>query len=253
MPFTGPGDYEALEALIRSKTYTSCYDHFLKADCMYGNQSLARPQTIYTPIQDLICKYMGVETFCIEWADRRDRLWHLCEAIAEDRRKRLELVAASPAHFAVIEGNVIPSVIGPERFEEYYMPYIEQACDILHSAGKLASAHFDDNNTILAELIGQTSLDIIESFTPPPDCDMPLPEALRLWRHKTIQINFPSSVHLRGPQAVSEKTADIIQQAAPGERFIVGVSEDISSGGRDTLVPLAQAVYENGKTPVLKS
>lgn len=250
MPFSGPADYYALEAFIRSKTYAPCYDKFLKADGQHGGQSVARPETIYTPIQELICKYMGVETFCVEWADRRERLLALCDVIAEDRRIRLELVADSPARFVIIEGNVIPYVIGPERFAEYHVPYIEQACELLHSRGKWAGAHLDDKNKILAEQIARTSLDLIESFTPPPDCDLPLREARRLWPDKTIQINFPSSIHLRGAKQVEKAAIETLHDAAPGDRFIVGVSEDISEGGVNTLVPLARAVYENGRTPI---
>jgi hypothetical protein len=167
MPFGGPDDYEPLEAFISGKVYTPCYDKFVADDTMYGEQSLARPETIYTPIQDLICKYMGVEAFCIEWADRRERLLKLCETIAEDRRKRLEIVAVSPARFVIIEGNIITEVTGPQRFEEHHIRYIEQACELLHKNGKYAGAHLDANNKALADLIGGTSLDLIESFTPP--------------------------------------------------------------------------------------
>jgi hypothetical protein len=250
MPFCGPADYEPLEAFVGAKVYTPCHEKFLADERMYGEQSLARPETIYTPIQDLICKYMGVKAFCVEWADRRDRLLNLHETIAEDRRKRLDLVAASPAGFAIIEGNVITEVTGPERFEKYNIPYIEEACGLLHRNGKWAGAHLDANNKLLADAIAGTSLDLIESFTPPPDCNLPLPQARRLWPEKTIQINFPSSVHLAGPEAVHNKVAEILKEAAPGRRFIVGVSEDISERGLNTLVPLAQAVYDNGKTPI---
>jgi hypothetical protein len=248
--FTGPQDYEPLEAFITSREYTPCFDDFLKDDMMYEGQSLARPETIYTPVQDLICKYMGVEVFCMEMIDRFDRLMKLCEIIAEDRRKRLEIVAASPAKFAVIEGNVITDVIGPERFEKNHIPYIEEACELLSKNGKLASAHLDDNNKIMVDVIAKTSLDIIESFTPPPDCNLPLRDALEVWPGKIIQINFPSSIHNNGPDEVQKAAKELIKQAAPGIRFLVGVSEDISGGGVDTLVPLARAVYENGKTPI---
>ena len=250
MLFTGPEDYDALEALIRSKAYTPCYDKFLADDRMHAEQSLARPETIYTPLQDLICRYMGVGAFCIEWADRRERLLKLCEIIASDRRKRLELVAASPAHYVIVEGNVIPEVIGRERFEEYHLGHIEEACELLHGVGKWAGAHFDANNKIVADLIGKTSLDLIESFTPPPDCNLGLKEARALWPDKTIQVNFPSSVHLEGPGMVRKAAVEILHQATPGGRFIVGVSEDISDGGVNTLVPLARAVRDHGRIPI---
>ena len=36
----------------------------------------------------------------------------------------------------------------------------------------------------------------------------------------------------------------------PGERFIVGVSEDIGGNGKETLVALAETVCEHGRTPI---
>jgi len=163
--------------------------------------------------------------------DGRDRLLELCEVIAEDRRKRLEIVAQSPARFVIVEGNVIAELIGPQRFERYHAPYIEQACELLHRHGKYAGAHLDANNNLLAEAVAKTSLDLIESFTPPPDCNLPLGLARRLWPEKTIQINFPSSVHLQGPQAVRRTALEILKDAQPGDRFIVGVSENIGGYG----------------------
>jgi hypothetical protein len=251
MPFSGPADYDPLDAFVAAKVFEPCYDKFLAADGMYDGQSIARPETIYTPFQELICKYMGVEAFCVEWADRRDRLLRLCETIAEDRRKRLKLVADSPARFVIVEGNVIGSVIGPERFEKYHIVHIEEACELLHANDKWVGAHLDAENEVLAPLVAKTSLDLIESFTPPPDCTLSLTEARRLWPDKTIQINFPSSLHLGGPQVVQEAAAEIIKEAAPGNRFIVAVSEDISEGGVHTLVPLAEAVCEHGRTPIV--
>jgi hypothetical protein len=247
MPFRGPEDYRPLEAFIKSKVFNPYYDKFLSDDQMYAGQSIARPETIYTPFQELICKYMGVEVFCLEWCDRQDRLLELCEVIAEDRRKRLALVAESPAQYVIIEGNVIGDVIGIERFERYHIPYIEEACELLHGCGKYAGAHFDADNRLLADLIGRTSLDLIESFTPPPDCSLGLGEALGLWPDKVIQINFPSSLHLGGPKVVEKAAVDIILEAGQGGHFIVGVSEDISEGGVNTLVRLAKAVYEHGR------
>ena len=251
MLFTDPREYDALEALISSKAYTPCFDRYLADDTKYGEQSLGRPETIYTPIQDLICLYMGMEAFFMEWSGRRrDRLMKLCEVVAEDRRKRLSVVADSPAHYAVVEANVVAEVTGPERFAKYHVPYIEEACELLHARGKYAAGHFDANSRLLADSIAGTSLDLIESFTPPPECDLPLAEARRVWSEKAIEMNFPSSIHLGGPKRVRQVAGELLREAAPGDRFIFGLCENICGGGADTIVPLARAVFDGGLTPV---
>jgi hypothetical protein len=233
-----------LRALVDSRTYRPCYDSFAGDDSMYGDRSVARPEPIHTPLQDLICRYMGPERFCLEWADNRDRLLSLCETIARDRMKRLQLVAGSPAVYVIVEGNVISGVCGGGMFEEYHVPYIQEACELLHKAGKIAGAHLDGDNTPIAEAVARTRLDLIESFTPPPGCPMPLAQAQRLWPEKTIQVNIPSAIHADGPGAVRRAAGELLEGALTRRRLVVGVSEDVPGGGRETLLELAKTVLK---------
>jgi len=62
-----------------------------------------------------------------------------------------------------------------------------------------------------------------------------------LWLEKTL---------FTGPDKVRQLAKRILHQAAPGGRFIVGVSEDISDRGVDTLVPLACTVRNYGRIPI---
>jgi len=244
MPFAACGDYGPLKALIESRVYTPCYDKFAADDSMYGDRSIARPEAIHTPMQDLICRYMGAEMFCMQWADSRDLVLDLCETIAGDRRRRLDLVASSPAAYAVVEGNVISGLSAGGMFEKYHVPHIQEACELLHDKGKFAGAHLDGDNALLAETVARTALDLVESFTPPPGCPMTLAQAQRLWPEKTIQVNIPSAIHADGPAAVGRAVKDLFEGALTLRRLVVGVSEDIPGGGRETLVELAKAVLK---------
>ncbi len=42
-----------------------------------------------------------------------------------------------------------------------------------------------------------------------------------------LWINFPSSVHLEGESSVREELRRILGEAAPGDRFLVGITEDV--------------------------
>ena len=245
--FSNPEDYDALEALIASRTYVPDFEQFMADDQSVGDQSIARPTTIHSPMHELIYEFMGIESFSIEWAERRERVLHLCDVLKEDWRKRVELTADSPTKFAVIEGNTQLQVIGEERFLKYYFSNIEEACEILHSKGIYAGAHLDGNNKRLAPLIARTSLDFIESFTPPPDCDLSIAEARQVWKGKSLLVHFPSSVHLFGAEAIEAHVKEILQQTTPGDRFAIGVSEDVPDGGIETLLPLFRFIKKYGK------
>jgi hypothetical protein len=243
--FSNPEDYDALEALITSRTYVPDFEQFMVDDQKLADRSIARPMTIHSPMHELIYEFMGIENFSIEWAENRDRVLQLCDVLKEDWRKRVEITAASPTKFAVIEGNTQLQVIGEERFLKYYFPNIEEACEILHGKGIFAGAHLDGNNKKLAPLIARTSLDFIESFTPPPDCDLSVAEARQIWKGKSLLVHFPSSLHVFGAEAIEAHVKEILKQAGTGERFAIGVSEDVPNGGIDTLLPLYEAIRKH--------
>jgi hypothetical protein len=59
-------------------------------------------------------------------------------------------------------------------------------------------------------------------------------------------VHFPSSVHLFGIEAIESCVKEILKQAAPGEQFAIGVSEDVPDRGIDTLLPLYKAIRKYG-------
>ncbi len=248
VPFRGPKDYDALIALAESQSFIPRYERFLKDDSKYGPSGIGRPATEATPMHEILYRLLGVETFALEWFDRRDHVVALYRALLEARRRKLPLLAASPAPYFVIEANVTFDIVGPRRFREFYTPAVEEACEVLHAAGKLAGAHLDSNNQRFASLVAELSVDFIESFTPPPDCDLTIREARELWPGKALYCNFPSSVHHSGPAAVRSQTQDLLAEAAPGAGFLLGVLENVPR--HDTMVTLAETIWEFGRTPI---
>ena len=249
-PFSGPKDYDALEALIAGRRYEPDFERFLQDDAVMGDQSIARPTSIHSPMHEFIYEFMGIEAFSIEYAERRERLLHLEGILKADWQRRVELTAASPARYAVIDGNTEISMIGPERFEWHYHPCIEEACAILHEKDIIAGAHLDGNNRRLAPLIARTSLDFIESFTPAPETDMSIAEAREAWPDKAMQMHFPSSIHHKGKAGIEAWGIRYLEQASPGKGFVVGQSEDLPNRGRETLVPMFRLFHEHGDLPL---
>jgi hypothetical protein len=225
--FKGPQDYEAIFFLIHDYEYTPCYEKFLEDDARYGEQGIARPGTEKSPFFEIIYDIMGISNFAVEWNENPDMVFELFKILLQARRKRLEIVAKSPAQFVVIDGNIEMSVIGRERFEKYYKPVIQEACELLLQHGKIAGAHLDGNNSNLLDIFAGLPVDLIESFTPPPDCDVSIGEALKVWPEKRLLVNFPSSVHLHGMEAVKKTALDLLAQASNTGRVMIGLCEDI--------------------------
>lgn len=242
--FESPEDYDSLFALVSDHHYLPTFDKFLADDSRYGVSGIARPATEKSPMFEILYDYMGIANFAVEWEERRELVTRLFEVLLEKRRERLEIVRQSPARFVIVDGNIEMSVIGKDRFERFYTPAIREAAEFLRASGKRAGLHLDGRNRPLAGPVSGLPIDLIESFTPPPDCDMSLPEALEAWPGKRFMVNIPSSVHLSGASAVHAMATLLTQQARASGRAAIGIMEDVPV--MDHLCLAASAVKKAG-------
>jgi hypothetical protein len=249
--FKAPEDYPKLLAYASDVEVVPNFEPFVKMDRLKGGDAIMRGAIGLEPMQLIIHHWLGVETFAIEWMERRDEILKLYHALVEERRKTYPVLAESPCDQFNYGGNVTPEVIGPERFREYYVPNYEEACEVMQPAGKLVGCHFDANTRVIADAIAETSLDYIEAFTPAPDTDMTLAEAREAWPDKALWINYPSSVWLRSDEEMEEVTVDLLKQAAPGNGLLVGVTEDVPDGRLfPGLKAINRAIRDHERLPV---
>ncbi|MDD5698145.1 MAG: hypothetical protein PHH77_05965 [Victivallaceae bacterium] len=226
--FKSPDNYKALKFLLRDEVYEPCYDAFSKAEKAFGGDAVFRASLGSEPLQTLISGiYLDMQDFCMEWMDNRDEILELYQVLVEKRRLIYPLVAASPASHANYGGNVVPSIIGPDSFENYYVQHYNEAAEIMHKHDKLIGTHLDADCRLLAQAVADTALDYIEAFTPAPDTDMSLKEARAVWPDKVLWLNFPSSVHLQSDPEVEQKTVDLLNELESMDGIIMGITEDI--------------------------
>jgi hypothetical protein len=227
-PFTGPDDYKSMLALMKDKHYEPNYDAFIEAEKNLGEDVFLRAGIGAMPLHEIMIAWMGVETFAVEWAERRDEIEKLCAVMADNLRKIFPIVAESPALAANFGGNETGNVMGRARFERYVLPLHREAAEVMHRHGKFLGAHMDGNNRIWADLLAVSGLDYIEAFTPAPDSDMSLEDAFIAWPDKTMWTNFTSSIHLSSIAEIERSAREMLETARkPGRRFIMGVTEDM--------------------------
>ena len=226
--FKTPDDYKAILFLIQDAVYEPCYESFARARADFGPDAIFRSSFGLEPLQELISgSAIAMQTFCLEWMERRDEILKLYEAIVEKRRKVYPIVAESPVSHANYGGNVVPEIIGLDTFERYYVQHYNEAAEIMHRHGKLIGSHLDANCKLLAGAIAGTDLDYIEAFTPAPDTDMTLAEARAAWPDKVLWLNYPSSLHLKADAEVEKATFDMLSSVPTPDGIIMGITEDI--------------------------
>ncbi len=249
--FKSAADYEPLEAFIQDRQYLPTYEAFEARQRMLGGDSFPWVSMHYSPLMEILYDLMGLEQFSLQWAENRDRLMHLYNVLLEDKRKLYPLAAASPAPLVQYCGNVAAEVVGRERFERYVLPAYEEAAEVLHAHGKLLAVHLDANTKLLADAVARSSIDVICAFTPAPSCDMTVAEARAAWPDKALWINYPSSVHLASVETVEAVARQILREAAPGERVVMGITETVpEERWAQNYAAILRACREAGRLPI---
>ncbi len=222
-----PEDYAVLEFWLRDTVCEPAYDEFHQITAEMGEDGYVMTAIGYSPMMEMLVNYMGLERFSLDLADRPDAFFGLYELLRKRRRRVYEIMAESPSEVVLYGGNVHPEIMGMERFARYIVPCYDEAADVLHAGGKIIGVHMDADNRVFAPTVAASKIDLVEAFTPPPDCDLSVAEARDAWPDKTLWINFPSSVHLATPQRIRKTTEEILDQAAGMSRFLIGITEDI--------------------------
>jgi hypothetical protein len=220
-------DLEPLRAYIDDFHYVPNFEAVREKERVGGGDFFLRGALGYSPLLDIIYVYMGLERFSFEWADNRPAVLALYEALWRKRLQIIQVAAGAPQLAINICGNVSATVLSPQMFRTWCLPRYNEAAEALHKAGKLVGIHFDGITRPYADAIRDSGLDYIEALTPPPTCDVSVAEAHRLWPDKILWVNFPSSVHLEPVETVRDVTRQILEDARPHRRFLLGITEDV--------------------------
>ena len=80
---------------------------------------------------------------------------------------------------------------------------------------------------------------------------MTVSDARAVWPGKILFINFPSAVHLSSSEVIAKTTRRLLRDAAPGDRFIIGVTENVpETSWRESFRVILDTVNRYGKLPI---
>lgn len=245
------GDYEILDFILRDAVYRPDYEGFIGPEAAMGDAGVVFTGVHRLPIQRLWIQYTGLERLSRDLRDSPAQVERVLETMLERDREMWALVADSPAEIVWCPDNISGEITGPPWFEKYCAPYYDELARVMHPKGKRLAAHMDGMMRRLLPQVRELDVDIIEAFTPPPDGDLSLKEARAAWEGKVIWINFPSSVHILSADQIRERTLEMLAEVVPGDRFLVGVTENIPDFAQaTTLTTITETLNEFGKCPL---
>jgi len=249
----GIEDYDVIKYLIEDAEYTPFYDDLKEFQMILGNYGIVDTFVPKSPIQSLIM-LMGPQTLALDYYMHQKEFDELYRAIYKKELEIYKIAAESPADAVWGPDNVTSLITSPKLFEKYSIPFYNEVADIIHKHDKIYIVHMDGTLKNLANLIAKTRIDVIESFTPPPVGDFPIEDARELWKDKVIWANFPEPVSLQGQKAVRLKVQEMLNSAAPGNSFLMGVSEGFPSFLHmlASVPTILKTVNKYGKYPIAK-
>jgi len=247
----GPEDYKVLKYMVENTEWIPYYFPIEQAMDWLGDDGVVMSALPHSPMQMLMIEWIGSEggRFFIHHAKYPDLVEDLYRATSKNREPLYEIAAKSPAPIIMCGDNVDGVLVNPKLFQKYLMPEYEKEAKVLHEHGKLMAVHMDGRIDVLKDLIAKTPIDIVEALTPPPMGDLPIGEALSLFKDKVVWTSPAGSVFVLGPEAVKKHTLNLLRDVGSGDRLVVAVRENQVSN--ENLLMLT-SVLENADLPLTK-
>ncbi len=248
----GPEDYKVLKYMVENTEYIPYYFPIEQAMDWLGDDGVVVDGLPHSPMQMLMIDWIGSEggRFFIHHAKYPDLVEDLYRAISKSREPLYEIAAKSPAPITMCGDNLDGVLVNPKLFQKYLMPEYEKQAKVLHEHGKLMQVHMDGRVGVLKDLIAKTPIDIIEGLTAPPMGDLPIGEALSLWKDKVVWTGFPGSVLILGPEVVKKHALNLLRDVGSGDRLVVELGTETLISNENLL--LLTSILENADLPLTK-
>jgi hypothetical protein len=241
-------DYEKLWAYLDDGILLDNYDQYHRDCAELGEDGIPKPEIERTPWQQLWIEWVGLEPLSYHLADWPEHVEKTLDLLEGRARKTFDIAARSPAPCVVMVDNITASAIGPARFRKYCARLYDELADRLADSNRPVFSHMDGMLKPLWGDIARSKVGGLDSFTPTPDCDTPVGEAVKMWPEKRLWLNFPSSVHLRPAAEIRAAADEILAQAGHTGRLQIQISENVPLDVWRTSLPvIADAIEAFGR------
>jgi uroporphyrinogen-III decarboxylase len=250
-------DYRVVGYIFRSMKVVPNYGPFIKIDAEIGDKSV--PVTFAndaaSPMHLIMKHFMEPTRFYLELYDHPAELRGLSEDMAPFFDEVFRVIADSPAEVIFFGANFDETITPRPFFKEHILPWIQKGAGIFHEKGKLLLCHCDGENKGILHLLAETGMDVAEAVCPQPMTKVTIREVKEAFRGKiTIFGGIPSVALL--PESMGDSEFDkfmnqLFSEIAPGDRFILGVSDTTPpDASLDRLRQISRMVEERGALPM---
>jgi len=238
--------------IIENTIFHKNYEHFLETEEDIGEDGIVyamQPYIERCPFQNLLFHFAGVERTLMDLYDNPSVVEDFLNCLEEKGKESLEIIKDSPGKVAFwLDDNITSDLTPPNLFSKYCVPFYKKYFPLFHKDGKVCMVHMDGKLNSLKDLIKDTGIDVVESFTlPGQGGDLSLEEARKIWPDKIIAANVPAFLCFKEEKETEEYFKNLFESEAARKNFMIEISEDLPHKfWKKTLSILAKTIEEYG-------
>jgi len=252
-----PEDYQIVGYIFKNIKIHPDYANYLDFKNRVGEKGItvACASDSAGPMHHIMRNFLGETEFYFEMHDHPREMRQLCEDMEPFFDQLIRVAADAPAEVVLFGSNYDEMITYPPFFKQYIMPYLQKMADRLHSQKKLLLCHCDGENQGLLNLIAESGIDIAEAICPHPMTKVTVSDVKKVFKGKvTIFGGIPSVALLENSMSDQEFESfmkKLFQEIAPGDRFILGVSDTTPPDAKfERLLRITEMVKERGTLPL---
>ncbi len=227
-------DYEIFLFYLKNIIVKENLDNFLNDFKLLGDDGLVHVSIERTAYQQLWIQWVLIDELCQHLIDFPDLMEEVIKQLNNIHR-RIFLIVRNLAKkyqipYVIFGDNITAPMIGENYFRKYCVPIYDMCAEILDGTGTLVGVHMDGDLKPLWNAIKHSRVRVIDSMSVPPDNDTSVADAISNWPETRLLVNFPSSVHLKSPAEIYQKTIEILNQGGKSGRMWIQISENMPPG-----------------------
>ena len=252
--FKNENDYPVIKYIMEHIIPVDNFEAFNKVRDEVGEDGMVMTGTgLWSPVQRVMREIMGYELFFYELADHPAKVEELIEVMKDLRRRKLKVGVECDLEIFNIDANWSDDIHTPV-FKKYFVPWLREAVEFLHSKGKLSMVHIDGEMKRLIPMFLETGVDVAEAWSPAPMTSVTTAELRKAWGDKvTIWGGVPSMLFepQYSDQEFDDYVINLFKEVSPGYNFIVGMGDNLPFDGKiERVGRLVDLIEKYGHIPV---
>ncbi len=222
------------------------YENFQNAEEAIGEEGIPTASLLNTPLMHLIETCWGLENTYYLLNDFPGEVEGILEKLYRAQRLVVERIANSPARVVIQYENTSSTLLSPQVFRKYCLPYLNEYAGILKSAGKIFLVHMCGKLSAFSSDLACADFDGIADISPQPTGNFALNEAAAAWRGKVVVGGIDATTFVDPDlQSIESRVVQLIERIKPYTGVLLGSADTAPRGTPVEVFRLIQNLVES--------